>query len=99
MLAYSAAYLHHPPLRNITDSRAAIVVVQHAAQATAPPGWPRGPNVPRLWKDQPISEPLVIALSVIMSDEVANGCPQGLLSKRIMRSRHDSLMVPTNLSV
>jgi hypothetical protein len=39
------------------------------------------PNKPRLWKAQPISQPLVIALGVMMGDEVAKGRPRRLLAK------------------
>ena len=57
-------------------------VVQHATQASASLDWSRGPNMLRLWKDQPIPQPLVIALGVIVGDEVINGCPQRLLAKQ-----------------
>jgi hypothetical protein len=56
--------------------------------------------MPRLWKDQPVPQPLVIALGVIVGDEVANGCPQRLLAKqnhalqtRFLNGPHESLGV------
>jgi hypothetical protein len=75
-----------------------MVIVQHATQASASPGWSHGPNMLRLWKDQPIPQPLVIALGVIVGDEVANCCAQRLLVKqdhalqtRFLNDSHESL--------
>src|SRR5712691_7321790 len=57
------------------SSGGAVVVVQHAAQALAPLDWSRGHKAPRPWNDQRIAQPLVIALSVVVGDEVVHGCP------------------------
>ena len=82
---------------NIIVHSGAIVIVQHATQASASLDWSRGPNMLRLWKDQPIPQLLVIALGVIV-DEVINGCPQRLLAKqdhalqtRFFNGSHESL--------
>jgi hypothetical protein len=69
--------------RSFTRSRGgAVVVVQHATQALAPLDASRGHKATRLWNDQPIAQPLVIALRVVMGDKVVNNCPQRLLSKQ-----------------
>src|SRR5690242_21174140 len=77
-----AASFASSPCRRFTRlSGGAVVVVQHAAQAPAPLDRSRLHKVPRLWKDQPIAQPLVIALRVVVGDRVLNGRPQRLLSK------------------
>lgn len=35
-----------------------------------------GSKMARFWADESVGQPLVIALGVIVGDEVANGCPQ-----------------------
>jgi len=83
---------------NIVHSGGAIVIVQHATQASASLDWSRGPNMLRQWKDQPIPQPLVITLGVIVGDEVAICCSQRLLDKqdhalqtRFLNGPHESL--------
>jgi hypothetical protein len=56
----------------------AVVVVQHAAQTLAALDL-----MVRLWADEPIRQALVIALAMIMGDEVLNGCPQRLWFSQI----------------
>jgi hypothetical protein len=59
--------------RSVTHSSGgAVVVVQHAAQALAPQDWSNGHKAPCRWNDQPIAQPLVIALGVV---QVGNRTP------------------------
>jgi len=76
------AYLRAPPsLRGtgpkFTNSgRGAVIVVQHAAQALAPLDHACVSKMARFWADESVGQPLVIALGVIMGDEVVHGGPQ-----------------------
>ena len=58
-----------------------IVVVQRAAQALAPLERACVSQMARLWTDESVRQPLMIALGMIMRDEVLNGGPQRVLSK------------------
>jgi hypothetical protein len=51
----------------------AIVVVQHAAQTLAPLDLACVIEVARLWADELVRQALMIALGMIMGDEVLNG--------------------------
>jgi hypothetical protein len=81
-----------------TAQAARLVVVQHAAQALAALNLARVAGMTSLWADELVRQTLVIAFTVIMNDEVLNGCPQRFLAEKITRSRQDSLIVRTNLS-
>ena len=59
-----------------TSGRSAVVVVQHAAQTLAPMDHACGSKMARFWADESVGQPLVIALGVIMGDEVVHGGPQ-----------------------
>src|ERR1022692_4125403 len=59
----------------------AIVVVQRASQALAPLDHACVSQMPRLRADESVRQALVIALGMIMRDEVLNGGPQRVLSK------------------
>jgi hypothetical protein len=61
--------------------RGAIVVVERAAQALAPLDRACVSQMARLWADESVRQPLVIALAMVMRDEVLNGGPQRVLSK------------------
>ena len=62
---------------NLTrSSGSAVVVVQHAAQALAPLDHACVSKMARFWADESVGQPLVIALGVIMGDEVVHGGPQ-----------------------
>ena len=75
------AKLVHRRTRSEFDSSGsgAIVVVQHAAEALASLDVACVTEVARFWADEVIRQALVIALAMIMDDEVLNGCPQRLL--------------------
>ena len=76
------SYLRAPPsLRGtgpkFTNSgRDAVIVVQHAAQTLTPLDHACVFKMARFWVDESVGQPLVIALGVIVSDEVLHGCPQ-----------------------
>jgi hypothetical protein len=57
----------------------AVVVVQHAAQALAALDLTCVAEMARLWADELVRQALMIALAVIVGDEVLNGCTQRLL--------------------
>ena len=82
------------------SGRVAVVVVQHAAHALAPLNLPGVAQVARFWTDEPVPQSLMIALGVIMSDEVLNGCAQRLLAEEdhaiqagLLDAAHKSLRV------
>ena len=60
----------------------AVVVVQHAAQALAPLDLTCVAEMARLWADELVRQALMMALAVIVGDEVLNGCPQRLLPEK-----------------
>ena len=65
------------PCQSFTNSgRGAVIVVQHAAQALAPLDHACVSKKARCWADESVGQPLVIALGVIMGDEVVHGGPQ-----------------------
>src|SRR6266404_1709187 len=68
--------------RFTTSGSSSIVVVQHAAQALAPLYRACVYKMARLWADHSVGQALMIALRVVMGDEVVNGRPQRLLSKQ-----------------
>ena len=59
-----------------------VVVVQHATQALASLDRGSGSKMTGLGEDEPIRQPLVIALAMIMRDEIPNGHPQPFLSEQ-----------------
>ena len=56
----------------------AVVVVQQAAQALAPLDLTGIVEVASLWTDELVRQALMIALGMIMGDEILNSCPQRL---------------------
>ena len=58
-----------------------VIVVQHAAQALPALDLSRASEVAGFWTDELVSQSLMIALAVIMSNEVLNGFPQRLLAE------------------
>ena len=58
-----------------------VIVVQHAAQALPALDLSRASKVAGFWTDELVSQSLMIALAVIMSNEVLNGFPQRLLAE------------------
>src|ERR1019366_90310 len=58
------------------------VVVQHAAQPLAALDLTGGVEMARLWADELVRQALMIALTVIVGDEVLNGCTQRLLPEK-----------------
>src|SRR5215471_20135255 len=58
-----------------------VVVVQHAAQALTTLDLSRASEVAGFGTDELVSQSLMIALAVIMSNEVLNGFPQRLLAE------------------
>ena len=58
-----------------------VIVVQHAAQALPALDLSRASEVAGFWPDELVSQSLMIALAVLMSNEVLNGCPQRLLAE------------------
>ena len=66
---------------NSGSGRGAIVVVQQAAQALAPLDFACVVEMARFRADESVGQALMIALSVIMGDEVLKGCPQRLLAE------------------
>ena len=48
--------------------------------------------------EQRVPEPLMVALSVIMMDQLSDGTTQRWLTKKIIRSKHSLLTDKTNLS-
>src|SRR6516165_2479880 len=58
-----------------------VIVVQHAAQALPALDLSRASKVAGFWTDELVSQSLMIALAVIMSNEVFNGFPQRLLAE------------------
>ena len=73
MFAVIASW-HGPKLTN--SGRGAVIVVQHATQALAPLDDACISKMARFWADESVGQPLVIALGVIMGDEVVHGGPQ-----------------------
>ena len=65
---------HLPKFTN--SGRGAVIVVQHATQALAPLDHACVSKMARFWADESVGQPLVIALGVIMGDEVVHGGPQ-----------------------
>ena len=59
-----------------------VVVAQHAAQALASLNRAGVSKMTCLGKDEPIRQPLVIALAMIMRNEIPNGGPQRFLSEQ-----------------
>ena len=51
-----------------------VVVVQHAAQALPALDLSRASEVAGFWTDELVPQSLMVALAVIMSNEVLNGC-------------------------
>ena len=77
-----------------------VVVVQHATQALPALDLSCVTEVARFWADELVPQALMIALAVIMSDEVLNGGPQRLLAEedhaiqaRLLDATHKSLRV------
>ena len=77
-----------------------VIVVQHAAQALPALDLSRASEVAGLWTDESVLQSLMIALAVIMSNEVLNAFPQGLLAEEdhaiqtgILDAAHKSLRV------
>src|SRR5215472_10769031 len=77
-----------------------VIVVQHAAQALPALDLSRASEVAGFWTDELVSQSLMIALAVIMSNEVLNGCPQRLLAEEdhaiqagLLDGAHKSLRV------
>jgi hypothetical protein len=69
------------PTTPARSGRVAVVVVQHAAQATPPPDSASRPKVARFRADDLVREALMIPLGVIVLHEVLNGRPQGRLAE------------------
>ncbi len=65
---------HLPKFTN--SGRGAVIVVQHATQALTPLDHACVSKMGRFWADESVGQPLVIALGVIMGDEVVHGGPQ-----------------------
>ncbi len=59
----------------------AVVVVQQAAQALAPLDLTGIVEVASLWTDELVRQALMIALGMIMGDEILNSCPQRFLAE------------------
>src|SRR5262249_34702633 len=59
-----------------------VIVVQHAAQALPTLDLSRASEVAGFWTDELVSQSLMIAFAVIMSNEVLNGFPQRLLAEQ-----------------
>src|SRR5262249_19847431 len=68
--------------RNFYSSRGTVVLVQHAAQALAALNFARVAEMASLWADELVHQTLVIAFTVIMGDEVLNGCPATIPRRR-----------------
>src|ERR1019366_6384747 len=94
--------LSHKGIRSEFDSSGggAVVVVQHAAQALAALDLTRVAEMAGLWADQLVRQALVIALAVIVGDEILHGCPQRLLPEEdhalqagLLDAAHKSLRV------
>ena len=60
----------------MNSSSSAVLVVQHPAQVLPPPDDACVSKIAPFWADEPVGQPLVIALLMIMGDEVVNGGPQ-----------------------
>ena len=58
-----------------------VRVIQHAAQALTTLDLSAGSEVAGVWTDELVSQSLMIALAVVMSNEVLNGFPQRLLAE------------------
>ena len=65
-----------------SSSRLAVVIVQHAAEALALLHSASILKVHRFWANEAISQALVVALGMIVLDEVLNSNPQRFLSKQ-----------------
>jgi hypothetical protein len=59
-----------------------MVIVQHSAQALTPPDCSHLSEMARFWKDQPVSQTLVIAFFVIMCHELVSRFAQRALAKQ-----------------
>jgi hypothetical protein len=73
MFAVIASW-HGPKLTY--SGRGAVIVVQHATQALAPLDHACVSKMAGFWADESVGQPLVIALGVIMGDEVVHEGPQ-----------------------
>ncbi len=61
--------------------RVPVVVIQHAVQPLAPADNPCVFRDTLDWNDEPISEPLMVPLGVIMCDEIVGRIPQRIFTK------------------
>ena len=68
-------------LRLDCSGSGSVIVVQHAAQTLPALDPSRASEVAGFWPNELVSQSLMIALAVIMSNEVFNGCPQRLLAE------------------
>jgi len=67
--------------RSFYSSGGTVVVIQHAAQALAALNLACVAEMASFWTDELVRQTLVIAFTVIMRDEVLDGCPQRLLAE------------------
>ena len=86
--------------RSFYSSGGTVIVVQHAAQALASLNLACIVEMASLGADELVRQTLVIALTVIMRDEVLNSCPQRFLAEEdrpiqagFLDSAHKSLRV------
>src|SRR5215831_18105667 len=86
--------------RNFYSSGGTVVVVPHVAQALAALNLARVAEMASLWADELVPQTLVIAFTVIMGDEVLNGCPERFLAEEdhaiqagLLDAAHKSLRV------
>ena len=78
--------------------RVPVVVIQHAVQPLAPADNPCVFRDTLDWNDEPISEPLMVPLGVIMCDEIVVAFRKESSPKKIILSKQLSLIVRTNRS-
>ena len=83
-----------------------VIVVQHAAQALTTLDLSRASEVAGFWTDELVSQPLMVALVVIMSNEVLNGLPQRLLAEEdhaiqagLLDAAYKSLRIGADLGI
>jgi len=67
---------------NLRDSRGAVVVVQHATQTLPPLDHTCFSKRAWLWADYPVGQALVVALSMVMQNELSNPCAQRALTEQ-----------------
>ena len=80
------------------SGRLTIIIVQHSAQPLAALDCSGTVGARPFVHDQPIAKPLMVPLAMVVRHEFADGLRNEPSPNKIIRSKHDSLMVLTKRS-